>query len=173
MEAYVFSHRPAPGVDVAVYEAGLRTFHEQLARSAPAGFISSNTFRVGERYDDWYLIEGSAALDAVNHAAMKDAQGRAHDELARLSADGYGKLYRLASGQPTAAAGYEVRFAKPAGQSYPDFYSRLDPWTREDGVSLWRRMMVLGPPPEFCLIGDRAYELPADMAPAVLRREPV
>ena len=173
MLAYVFSHRPADGADIAAYEASLRGFHELLAKAKPEGFIRSSTFRVGERYDDWYLLEGSAAMDVINHVAMKDEQGRAHDEVARMAADGSGKLYKLASGDPPAGEGFEVRFSKPAGTKYSDFYARLDPWTRETTVSLWRRQMVLGPPPEFCLISDKAFELPADMTPEVLKREPI
>jgi len=34
-------------------------------------------------------------------------------------------------------------------------------------------MMVLGPPPEFTLITPSELELPADMHPEVLRREPI
>jgi len=171
--AYVFSHRPADGADIAAYEASLRGFHELLAKAKPEGFISSSTFRVSGRYDDWYLLEGSAAMDVINHIAMKDEQGRAHDEVARMAADGYGKLYKLASGDPPAGNGYEVRFSKPHGIKYPDFYARLDPWTREPTVSLWRRQMVLGPAPEFCLISDKDFELPADMTPEALKREPI
>jgi hypothetical protein len=40
-------------------------------------------------------------------------------------------------------------------------------------VSLWRRMMVLGPPPEFTLIAPSKVELPAEMKAEVLRREPI
>jgi hypothetical protein len=169
--AYVFSHRPAAGVDVAEYEASLRGFHEQLAAARATGFINSCTYRVAERYDDWYLLEDSAALDSLNHISVKGEPGRAHDVLARVAAEGYGKLYKLAHGDPPAQPGFEIRLSKPVGTSYPDFYSHLDPWTREPGASLWRRQMVLGPPPEFCLVTEKSYELPADMDPHPFRRE--
>ena len=74
MLAYVFSHRPADGADIAAYESSLRGFHELLAKAKPEGLIRSSTFRVGERYDDWYLLEGSAAMDVINHVEI----GRAH-----------------------------------------------------------------------------------------------
>jgi hypothetical protein len=57
--------------------------------------------------------------------------------------------------------------------AYEDFYARLKPWAEEPGVSLWRRMMVLGPPPEFCLITPSEVELPAEMHPEALRRTPI
>ena len=173
MIAYVFSHVPMAGVDAADYEAQLRGFHEQLAAASPPGFISSRTYRVAERYDDWYLLEDSAALDAINHVSVKGDPGHAHDAVARLAGDGYGKLYKLVHGDPPEAAGFEIRLSKPAGTSYPDFYARLDPWTREPGASLWRRQMVLGPPPEFCLVVEKAYELPADLDAHTFRREAV
>ena len=75
MLAYVFSHRSAGGVDVADYEAALRRFHATLASAAPAGFLSSLTFRVGDRYSDWYLVANSTALDVLNKAALSGAAG--------------------------------------------------------------------------------------------------
>ena len=56
---------------------------------------------------------------------------------------------------------------------YAVFYARLKSWVEEPGVSLWRRMMVLGPPPEFCLISPSEVQLPAEMHPEVLRRKPI
>jgi hypothetical protein len=34
-------------------------------------------------------------------------------------------------------------------------------------------MMVLGPPPEFCLIAPSEIELPPEYRPEVLRRQPI
>jgi hypothetical protein len=34
-------------------------------------------------------------------------------------------------------------------------------------------MMVLGPPPEFTIITPSKFELPAEMRPEVVRREPI
>jgi hypothetical protein len=90
-----------------------------------------------------------------------------------MAADGVGKLLNLAAGQQTTAAGFEVRFAKPAGMKYADLYARLEAWTALPGVSLWRRMMVLGPPPEFCLVTPAEVTLPAEMRPETIRRSPI
>jgi hypothetical protein len=171
--AYVFSHRPASGVDVAAYEESLRQFHAALATAAPRGFASSTTFRVDGGFSDWYLVESSAALDVLNAAAVSGATAPVHDAAAQMATDPSGKLLSLASGEPSMKAGFEVRFAKPAGIAYVDLYARLRTWTSISGVSLWRRMMVLGPPPEFCLISPSRVELPAAMRPEVLRREPI
>jgi hypothetical protein len=171
--AYVFSHRPAAGVEIGAYEESLRRFHAALASAAPIGFKASATFRIGGAYSDWYLIESSAALDMLNSAAVSGARSPAHDAAARMAADGAGKLLSLASGQPSMEGGFEIRFAKPAGMPYGDLYARLQRWTGVSGVSFWRRMMVLGPPPEFSILSATELELPADLRPEVLRREPI
>lgn len=173
MLAYVFSHRPAPGVERAPYEEALRRFHGALISAPSKGFVRSRTFRIGDGYSDWYLVESSAALDWLNVAAITGPRTPAHDAAARMAVDGSGKLLSLASGELEDGAAYEIRFAKPAGMSYAELYARLEAWTGRPGISLWRRMMVLGPPPEFCLIAPAAVDLPAEMLPEVLSREPV
>jgi hypothetical protein len=171
--AYVFSHRPAGDVDVAVYETALKRFHAALASAPPSGFVGSSTFKVGDRYSDWYLVDGSAALDVLNAAAVSGARTPAHDSAARLAVDGVGKLYSLISGEPASGSGFEIQFSKPAGVGYADHYARLVSYSSGPGISLWRRMMVLGPPPEFCLIAPTEVELPPEFRPEVLRREPI
>jgi hypothetical protein len=171
--AYVFSHRAGDGVDVAAYESSLREFHAALASAAPSGFIGSTTFRIGGAYSDWYLLESSAALDVLNAAAVSGGRSAAHDAAARMSADPSGKLLSLVAGQAVLEERCEVRFAKPAGMAYVDLYARMQTWTRAQNVGLWRRMMVLGPPPEFCLTAPSMLELPAEMRPEQFRREPI
>jgi hypothetical protein len=171
--AYVFSHRPAAGVDVTDYEAALKRFHAALAAGAPTGFLSSSTFRIGDGYSDWYLVEGSAALDLLNEAAISDARSSAHDTAASMAVDGVGKLYGLMDGEPASGSGFEMRFSKPRGTGYADLYERMRPFSSRPRTSLWRRMMVLGPAPEFCLIAPLEVELAADLRPEVLRRDPI
>jgi hypothetical protein len=168
--AYVFSHQPAPDVDVARYEETLRRFHRALAELRPRGFIRSLTYRSGTRYSDWYLLEDSSALDQLNVAAVSGGRAAAHDEAARMAVDGVGKLMSLTAGEAEVAAGFEMRFAKPAGMGYAQLYAALERWTREPGNGLWRRMMVLGPPPEFCLTSTEPADLPAEMRPETVDR---
>jgi hypothetical protein len=170
--AYVFFHRAAPGSDIATYEKGLRSFHASLAEAKPSGFISSATYRSGGGYSDWYLVENSAALDPLNDAAVAGRVRPVHDAVAHLATDFAGKLLMLMAGQPDSQ-GFEIRFSKPSGTSYRDLYKRLERWSGMAGVSLWRRMMVLGPAPEFCLLSPNELDLPAEMKPEVLTRERV
>src|SRR5581483_11172100 len=171
--AYVFSHRPAPGADVASYEEVLRAFHRALAEMRPPGFVRSMTYRLGPAYADWYLVENSAALDPLNEAAVTGARQASHDAAARLATDGVGKLLNLAAGEFDPDALVETRFAKPRGMGYGALYGALERWTHEPGTSLWRRMMVLGPPPEFTLVSSRPVELPAELNPETIFRTAV
>jgi hypothetical protein len=171
--AYVFSHQPAPEVDIQGYEDVLRRFHEALAGLQPHGFVRSLTYRIGEGYADWYILEDSSALDRLNVAAVSGSRAAAHDAAARMAADGVGKLLLLAAGELDIGAPVETRFAKPPGMGYAQLYAALERWTNEPGTALWRRMMVLGPPPEFSLVSRAAIDLPADMHPETLRREAI
>lgn len=183
MLAYVFFHRAAPGVETPAYETALRRFHSSLAGAPPPGFIGSSTYRVGGGYADWYLVDGSAALDVLNEAAVNAARSPSHDAVAHMSSDGAGKLLTLVgrasaartsnSGAGPPEAGFEIRFSKPAGMGYKDLYARLKPWTDQAELTLWRRMMVLGPPPEFCLLVPSEIQLPAEMRAEIFRREPL
>jgi len=170
MLAYLFFHRPEATADVEAYERQLRLFHATLAASDLDGFHGSATYRVGDGYCDWYLLDGSAALDALNEAAVSGARSGPHDHVARVAVDGQGKLLRLAAGRYDAGAPFEVRFSKPPGMSYADLYARLESWTGRPGVSLWRRMMVLGPPPEFTILAPTELDLTSDLKLEMFRR---
>jgi hypothetical protein len=169
--AYVFFHRPAPGVETPAYEAALQKFHASLAGAPPSGFIGSSTYRVRGGYGDWYLVESSAALDSLNEAAVTGARSSQHDAVAYMSSDGAGKLLALVSGRARTEPGFEIRFSKPSGMTYGELYERLKPWTERPELTLWRRMMVLGPPPEFCLTAPSDQILPAAMSPESLPRQ--
>jgi hypothetical protein len=169
--AYLFFHRPGAGADVAEYEDALHRFHAALAAARIPGFEGSRTYRVGDRYCDWYLVQTSASLDALNDAAVSGARSSSHDAAARVAVDGQGKLLRLAGGVHDAASPVEVGFSKPRGMSYTDLYRRLEEWTSRPGFSVWRRMMVLGPAPEFVMLAPADPGLPAEMSPESFRRE--
>ncbi len=183
MLAYLFWHWPRGDVGTEAYERILSGFHEKLAEATPEGFRGSATFRVEGQtwvgpepraYEDWYFLEGSFALDLLNEVAVSGERREPHDRAARAAAGGVGGLYRLKIGEHEAAG---PRFAtwltKPPGTDYQDFYTGLEPWTERPGTSLWRRQMVLGPAPEFCLLGSERYRLPESLEPVEVRRDPV
>ena len=161
MLAYVFWHWPQPQIEHGSYVDHLAEFHRTLAANKPAGFQQSVVFRIrnanwlntdGEAYEEWYLLDDSAAMDRINEAAVTGVCEEPHNRVAREAADGTGGLYRLRAGtEDLAQARYAVWLSKPGGVSYKDFYAGLESITSQPGVALWGRQMTLGPTTEFCI----------------------
>lgn len=183
MLAYVFWHWPYLNVDKKAYEEGLLTFHRSLAARKPTGFQYSVVFRmegapwVGagvEAYEDWYIVEGSYALDLLNEAAVSHSSKEPHDQVAHSAAGGAGGLYRFRNGTPNVdKSQFAVWLSKPNGTPYDAFYTSLYPWTSQPGNGLWGRQMVLGPSPEFCLLSPEEIGLPKEFAGLTLRLDPI
>lgn len=148
MLAYVFWHRPGGGVDAAAYESALADFHRRLGEEALEGFHGSGSFSVdrlpwlpgGRAYEDWYLLEGSFALDILNTAAVTGAMTEVHGDVAALTAAMAAGLYDLVEGEGWSGARASWLSERPGKVS--------------SGAALWRRQMVLGPTPQFCLLAD-------------------
>jgi hypothetical protein len=166
--AYVFWHWPSAQVAVDAYETLQREFHQTLAQAPPAGFVRSTVLRIdggggaawlggAPAYADWYLVEGSAALDALNAAAVSGARQAPHDRVAHAAEAGVGSLLGLHSGDADIECARVLTWlSKPRGLPYADFYAALQ------GVagSVWRRQMVLGPAPEFGIASRERVSLP-------------
>lgn len=156
--AYVFWHQPAESVDRAAYEARLVRFHDRLAAAPIPGLLGSRTVRVpplawlpGGGYEDWYVVDGFAALGTLNDGAVDVAHRAPHDAVAAGSGHGAGGLYALLAGDALADADVHTWFAKPAGVLYADLHRRLL-HELADGATLWQRQLVLGPAPEYCMV---------------------
>jgi hypothetical protein len=170
MLAYVFWHWPQSSVTSETYIAHLESFHRTLAANKPAGFQRSAVFRIedtdwlqtrGPVYEDWYLMDDSAAMDPLNGGAISGACEVPHNLVAREAAGGTAGLYRLRSGENVLTeARFAVWLAKPDGVSYRDFYDALAPLTAQPNVALWGRQMTLGPTTEFCLHSQTPVQLP-------------
>lgn len=170
MLAYVFWHRPRPEVDRDRYEAAVVDYHRVLGSEALDGVHGSASYRVdavpwlgeGACYEDWYRLEGSYAIDILDLAAVSGRLTEPHRAVASLCGEMTAGLYELRLGEP-AGGGTAAWFRKAAGETYDELYARL-----AGKGALWRRRMVLGPTPEFCLVGPLAAEIPDA---AVVRRE--
>lgn len=174
MLAYVFRHWPKLTVSQPVYERALLDFHQQLGAASTVFRIAHAPWlpvgRTG--YEDWYLLEDSAAIDPLNDAAVSGERKSPHDQAAAMAQTGIGSLYRLVQGTAELhAARFAFWFPKPKGMPYEDLYAVTEPLTRRGGVSLWRRQMVLGPPPEFGLLAPGAIQLPPPLAGVFVRLE--
>ena len=169
MLAYVFWHWPRFDVDLAQYQTKLRAFHKTLGANAPPGFHHSTVFSIkganwldttNQVFEDWYLLDNSAALDQIDKGAVTGACEQPHNVVAREAAGGTAGLYRLRRGTADLSKKrIAVWFSKPDGMSYKDLFARLDqePLSR---VALWQRQMTLGPTREFCLLGESKEAIP-------------
>jgi hypothetical protein len=186
--AYVFWHTPR-NADLVAYERGLAAFHHALAADPPDGFVSSWSARIDRprwlpdgaaHYLDWYVVDGFAALGALNEGAVSGPRQPPHDAVAVLAAAGTaGVAGRLpgsavvagpssdaaarSAGAGTArlaaGAGLIVTMVdKPAGNSYAAFRRALV--DAAPGASCWERQMTLGPGAEYFVIHDEVLELP-------------
>jgi hypothetical protein len=172
MLAYVFWHWRQPTVTQAKYENHLAGFHATLADNASPGFQYSIVFKIegaswlktdDVAYEEWYVVDDSAALDPLNAAAVSGACEIPHNLVARQAADGVGGLYRWRDGvQNLRDARVATWLAKPAGVSYKDFYAKLQPLLDQQQASLWGRQMTLGPTTEFCIHSTEPLILPDD-----------
>ncbi len=158
---YIFWHCAYSGIADSAYESALIHFHQQLAEAAPPGFRASVAYRIsptpwlGERkgYEDWYLVEGSWALDPLNRVAVSGRMESPHAAIAALTETGHGGLYSLVWGELVNQPRSRVAWlSRPRGIRYEPVLAEL----REhlgDPLSCWRRQMVLSPAPEFALVG--------------------
>jgi hypothetical protein len=170
MLAYVFWHWRNDSVSRDEYESDLRDFHQTLALNKPAGFRGSTVFSLESAewlnapetaYEEWYLLDDSAAMDPLNHAAVHDACEEPHNRVARNSAGGTGGLYRLRIGiENLAKARFATWLSKPQELSYSDFYRSLESPATQQGFALWGRQMTLGPTTEFCIHSQTQTTLP-------------
>jgi len=180
MLAYVLWHRRNQAAPRDVYEEKLTRFHQVLDESHLAGFRGAVVARIAEApwfvenfetYEEWYVLDGSSVLDELNEIAVSGARKEPHDELARLANDFRAGLYQLKMGPFTTVSGNTATWlSKPAGTTYQSFYGSLsEPLTVSQG-SLWRRQMVLGPTPQFCVTAPDGVDLSAHFSPIAMRR---
>jgi hypothetical protein len=123
------------------------------APGAPAAPRATGTW-----YEDWYLVDGWAALGELNAAAVSGPRRAPHAAAATLAADGTAGIYGLLAGDPARPA-WAAWLAKPQGAAYEAFEPELRAAAGPE-ASVWRRQMVLGPTPEFAVLGDGAQALP-------------
>lgn len=144
MLAYLFWHQPAAGADIDRYDDALRAFHASLGIESASFRLAELPFGAGPGYEDWYVVDDWAGLGELSTLAVDPAHRRHHDEAAALAASGWGGLYALAKGPAAIPAGSHWH-EKPRRQASKDFLASLPEAT------VWRRELVLGPAPEFCV----------------------
>jgi len=172
MIAYAFWHTPRAGADESVYAARLVRFQEELEQlgvgasglaADPAAFRLDDVPWIGAGrpvYLDLYLLPATAQMETLNAAAVTGTMAEPHAAIAALYGSGAGSLYQMRYGaEPGAGITQAYWFSKPAGMSYAELDAVLTPLLPA-GASAWRRMMVLGPSPEFWVLSPVAIALP-------------
>jgi hypothetical protein len=178
MLAYVFWHRPFPPIDRKLYEEAMERFQSALAKERPPGFVSATSFRIEAvpwlndlpGYEDWYLLEGSWAMDPLNAFAIAGAMQAPHDSVAAMMEQGHGGLY--AGGGETSPSGQSTIYwlTRPRGIQWR---TALDPVRAANPqAKIWRRRMVLGCAAEFGveMPGDVTIEVPSGWMALRVRR---
>ncbi len=189
MLAYLFWHRPLEPAAAQAYEQAQLSFHRSLAHNRPMGMCGSASFRMpsipwlsgAPGYEDWYLLEDYTALGVLNEAAVGHGHRTLHDDAARRYGGGSGALYTLVEGDRAdalaATGALAVWVTRPAGSQRRPLEDLLGDGMDPQRASLWRRQLVLGPAPEFCLLageasaGVAATRLPEGWSATTLERE--
>jgi hypothetical protein len=180
MLAYLLWHRPADGVERETYEHACQRFHRSLHHSPPVGFNGSAVMRLtacpwlvsgqddasAATYEDWYLLEDFTTLGVLNETAVAHGHRSAHDDVARRFGSGAGGLYGLLEGHADLAdVPRAMWISRPPRAPRGELAQLLGDGIDPEHASLWRRALVLGPAPEYCLL---APETPDGVAPARL-----
>jgi hypothetical protein len=175
MLAYVFWHRAAAGAEQASYEQALERFHRSLAHQPPSGYRGSAAVRLPELpwlaplagadcapgYEDWYLLDDWSAVGVLEEAAVSRGHLTAHAAAAARVGAGTGAIYRLFEGCPKLDAERAVWVKHKPRHQPPSLGALLGDGMDPKRDGLWRRCLVLGPAPEYCLL---AAEPPAGVA---------
>jgi hypothetical protein len=139
-------------------------------------------------YEDWYVVEDYAALGVLGEAAVGRGHRTPHDEAARHFGAGAGGLYGMIEGERSqigqgarrpsiGEAGLAVWVSRPPGSKQRALGELLGDGMDPSHASLWRRQLVLGPAPEYCLLasepppGVSPTRLPSDWTAVSLERE--
>ena len=154
----MFWHRPRAGVDPAGYAAALTAFHERIG--VPSWFALLERPPWSEAagwYEDWYLVEDWNGLGRLNEAAVTGPRRAPHDAAAAQAGEGTAGIYGLVRGRPEPPA-WAAWVAKPPELAYDAFEAELG--AAAGAGSVWKRQMVLGPTPEFAVLGPGPVPLP-------------
>jgi hypothetical protein len=165
--AYVFWHAAPGSSATAEYERRLLHFGDTLAKERVPGLLGNASYAIGPTpwlgepgYEDWAWLEGSWALDGLNERAVSGEVHQPHDAIAQMTKHGgFGALYYPVAGQPDIAADSKALWlSRPRGINWRDVMPAI---VKSANSMVWvcRRQMVLGPSPEFAIIGPPTLTL--------------
>ena len=126
----------------------------------------------GGLYEDWYVLADFSALGPLNDAAVSGKMRLPHDALARDYMKGAGGIFKsIGDGFHLRGTRFSTWIEKPLGPSYQSYYDEVARVVGDKRTDLWRRQMVLGPSPQFCLHSSEALDFPAGLNPIISKVE--
>ena len=162
MIAYVFWHWRDPRIEEIAYQQLLINFHERLHRHKPSGFLDSAVFQMEqapwsgmelETYEEWYILENSSAIDALRILMEKGRCKEHHERFKQWDTGGIGGLYSLQQ-EPLHFDCTMIQaahwFSRPTGVTEEALQMMLQNQRQQEPGYCWRRILLLGPAPEFC-----------------------
>lgn len=129
--------------------------------------------------EDWHLLDDFSALGVLNEAAVAAGHRSAHDEVAGLYGGGAGAVYKLLEGNGEIVQPQAVWVSRPPGAKALPLGDLLGDGMDRESASLWRRQLVLGPAPEYCVLtgespqGVSPARLPKGWQAHVIERQPI
>jgi hypothetical protein len=181
--AYVFWHWPRPDISTEEYERKLGSFLRVLSEGKPAGLIEALSFRVdalpwspqrGSLYEDWYVVESFSSLGGLNEAAVAGETRGPHDSIAKDYLKGAGGILKSIGGDLRLREARRATWIeKPIGPSYQSYHQEVAGIVGDRRTDLWRRQMVLGPSPQFCVHSEEALQFPENFRPIGTKMDPI
>ncbi|MEM0136460.1 MAG: hypothetical protein QXU18_14735, partial [Thermoplasmatales archaeon] len=144
------------------------------------GYLGSISFKIegahwmGSKksgYEDWYYMTDSGVIDILNRGAITGNMMPVHNNAAGLATGMHAGLYQLkSSSAKNKEATWCIWLSKPSGRSYDDFERMIGSTVASHNVDLFRRQMVLGPTPEFCILSEKRIDFEPQTNPVYVKR---
>ena len=167
MYAYVFWHAAPANIAIAEYENTLLHFGRALASLKIPGLLNNASYSIGAipwlgepGYEDWAWLQSLSVLEPLNERAVVGPMEKPHRAIAQLTRHGgFGALFSLVAGRHEVLGDSKVIWvSRPRGLQWRDAMPAIIQSASAE-VAVWRRLMVLGPSPEFAIIGPPALTL--------------